>query len=75
MFLYALKKKYEADIAEHTSVIDTYLKNPVGIGDHDNILDVVKKRYDKLTLSQLALKNINDLLDKAQEAEKKNNKK
>ena len=75
MFLYALKKKYEADIAEHTSVIDTYLKNPVGIGDHDNILDVVKKRYDRLTLSQLALKSIDELLEKAREAEKKNNKK
>ena len=74
MFLYALKKKYESDIAEHTSVVDTYLKNPVGIGDHDNILDVVKKRYDRLTISILALKNINDLLDKAQEAEKKNKK-
>ena len=75
MFLYALKKKYEADIAEHTSVIDTYLKNPVGIGDHDNILEVVKKRYDSLSVSQLALKNIDELLDKAREAEKKNNKK
>ena len=74
MFLYALKKKYEADIAEHTSVIDTYLKNPVGIGDHDNILETIKKRYDKLTVSNSALKNINDLLDKAQEAEKKDKK-
>ena len=33
-----------------------------------------KNRYDKLTISTLALKNINDLLDKAQEAEKKNKK-
>ena len=74
MFLYALKKKYEADIAEHTSVVDTYLKNPEGIPDHDNILETIKNRYDKLTISTLALKNINDLLDKAQEAEKKNKK-
>ena len=75
MFLYALKKKYEAEIAEHTSVVDTYLKNPVGIPDHDNILETIKDRYDKLTISIFALKNINDLLDKAQETEKKKNKK
>ncbi|MBC8435672.1 MAG: hypothetical protein H8D84_01680 [Proteobacteria bacterium] len=74
MFLYALKKKYEAEIAEHTSVVDTYLKNPVGVPDHDNILETIKKRYDKLTISNLALKNINELLDKAQEDSKKNKK-
>ena len=75
MFLYALKKKYEAEIAEHTSVVDTYLKNPVGIPDHDNILETIKNRYDKLTVSNLALKNINDLLDKANEEATKNKKK
>jgi len=74
MFLYALKKKYEAEIAEHTSVVDTYLKNPVGIPDHDNILETIKKRYDKLTVSTLALKNINELLDKANEEVSKNKK-
>ena len=74
MFLYALKKKYEAEIAEHTSVVDTYLKNPVGIPDHDNILETIKKRYDKLTVSTLALKNINELLDKANEEATKNKK-
>ena len=75
MFLYALKKKYEAEIAEHTSVVDTYLKNPVGIPDHDNILETIKNRYDKLTVSNLALKNINYLLDKANEEATKNKKK
>jgi|TARA_Y100001963_G_C6489894_1_gene312938 hypothetical protein len=74
MYLYALKKKYEAEVAEHTSIIDTYLKNPVGIGDHDNILDIVKKRFDKLTLSKLALKDINEIIDKAENLGKKNKK-
>ena len=75
MVLYALKKKYEAEIAEHTSVVDTYLKNPVGIPDHDKILETIKNRYDKLTISTLALKNINELLDKANEEVSKNKKK
>ena len=75
MFLYALKKKYEAEIAEHTSVVDTYLKNPVGIPDHDKILETIKNRYDKLTVSTLALKNINELLDKANEEVSKDKKK
>ena len=36
--LEALRKRYEADIAEAKATINIYLTNPVGIGEHHNTL-------------------------------------
>ena len=55
MLLHALKKSYEADVAEHSAVIDIYLQKPVGIGDHDKLLEVVKDRFNKLTCAKHSL--------------------
>jgi hypothetical protein len=32
--LEALKKRYEAQVAEGIAIVNVYLKNPVGIGEH-----------------------------------------
>ena len=40
--LEALKKRYEAQVAESVATINIYLKNPVGIG-HPQHLDEVNK--------------------------------
>jgi hypothetical protein len=41
--LEALKKRYEAQVAESIATINIYLKNPVGIGEHPQHLDEVNK--------------------------------
>ena len=41
--LEALKKRYEAQVAEAVATINIYLKNPVGIGEHPQHLDEVNK--------------------------------
>ena len=41
--LEALKKRYEAQVAESVATINIYLKNPVGIGEHPQHLDEVIK--------------------------------
>ena len=41
--LEALKKRYEAQVAESVATINIYLKNPVGIGEHPQHLDEVNK--------------------------------
>ena len=41
--LEALKKRYEAQVAESIATINIYLKNPVGIGEHPQHLDEVDK--------------------------------
>ncbi len=41
--LKALKKRYEAQVAESIATINIYLKNPVGIGEHPQHLDEMDK--------------------------------
>ncbi len=41
--LEALKKRYEAQVAESIATINIYLKNPVGIGEHPQHLDEINK--------------------------------
>jgi len=67
MFLLALKKKYEAEEAEHTAVVDTFLQKSIGVADHDNFMQILKERFDKLTHVKCCLKSLNDIIDKANE--------
>ena len=41
--LEALKKRYEAQVAESIATINIYRKSPVGIGEHPQHLDEVDK--------------------------------
>ena len=42
----ALIKKYEAEIAENTATLNIYLTNPVGVGEHPDIIEAVEKELD-----------------------------
>ena len=46
--LEALKKRYEAQIAEGIATINIYLKHPVGIGEHPQHLEEIDKQLDKI---------------------------
>ena len=55
--LEALKKRYEAQIAEGFATINIYLQNPVGIGEHpqhldeiDELLGQIKEAEEKISL-------------------------
>ena len=55
--LEALKKRYEAQIAEGFETINIYLQNPVGIGEHpqhldeiDKLLGQIKEAEEKISL-------------------------
>jgi len=50
--LEALISHYKAQKDESIAVIDLYLNNSVGIGDHSNILDELKKWTTKLSEAQ-----------------------
>tara|TARA_R100001591_G_C4309806_1_gene172587 strand:+ start:668 stop:856 length:189 start_codon:yes stop_codon:yes gene_type:complete len=41
--LEALKKRYEAQVAESIATINIYLSNPVGIGEHPQHLEEINK--------------------------------
>ena len=46
--LEALKKRYEAQIAEGIATVNIYLKHPVGIGEHPQHLDEIDKLLGKV---------------------------
>ena len=50
--LEALVTHYKAQKNEALAVIDLYLNNSVGIGDHSNILDELKQWTTKLSEAQ-----------------------
>ena len=41
--LEALKKRYQAQVAESVATINIYLSNPVGIGEHPQHLEEINK--------------------------------
>ena len=44
----ALKLKYRGEMEFHRMNIDIYLKNPVGIGEHPDILGAIDSEVEKL---------------------------
>jgi len=46
--LKALKKRYEAQIAESEATLEIYLSNSVGIGEHPQHIDEVDKQLQKI---------------------------
>ena len=44
----ALKKRYQAEIAEGFATINIYLQHPVGIGEHPQHLEEIDKLLSKI---------------------------
>ena len=71
MFLLALRKQYEADVAEATAVIDTFLQKAVGVADHDNFVKTLKTNFDKLVHAKHAIVEIDDIIKNSKETNDK----
>tara|TARA_R110000850_G_scaffold162655_1_gene287513 strand:- start:1180 stop:1368 length:189 start_codon:yes stop_codon:yes gene_type:complete len=56
--LEALKKRYEAQIAESYTTINIYLTNSVGIGEHPQHLDEIDKLLQKIVDAEEKIKLI-----------------
>ena len=54
--LEALKKRYEAQIAEAIATINIYLKSSVGIGEHPQHIDEVDKLIEKIANAEEKIK-------------------
>ena len=48
----ALKLKYEGQMAEATANIEIYLRHPVGIGEHSDVLAEVDKQIELAATAQ-----------------------
>ena len=56
--LEALKKRYEAQVAEGIAIVNVYLKHPVGIGEHPQHLDEMDKLFEKIAAAKEKLETI-----------------
>jgi hypothetical protein len=59
--LEALKKRYEAQIAEAKVTLNIYLSNSVGIGEHPQHLDEIDKLLGSIAEAEDKLKVIEDV--------------
>ena len=64
----ALKASAEGEIKKHLVNIDVYLHNPVGIGEHSNIMDAVTTELDAIAKQEDRL----EALEKYVEGREKN---
>jgi hypothetical protein len=60
MIVDALRKKYEYEIMSAKANIDVYLKNPVGIGEHPDIVTAVDTEVEKLADAEDKLNTLNN---------------
>ena len=63
MILEALEKKYNAEIAEADVTIKIYLENPVGIGEHPQIVDEADKQIAKICRNKEKLDELKNFTD------------
>lgn len=50
--LTALEKHAQGHIEKHRINVEVYLTNPVGIGDHSNVLEAIEKELDEIARYQ-----------------------
>ena len=55
----ALEKKYEGEIAAANANIEIYLKDPVGIGEHPDVIAAIDEQIGIAATAEEKLKYIN----------------
>ena len=63
LILDALQKKYESDISKADATIKLYLENPVGIGEHRQIVDEVDKQISLICKAKEKLEELKNFKD------------
>ena len=63
LILDALEKKYESDISKADATIKIYLENPVGIGEHPQIVDEVDKQISSICKAKEKLEELKNFKD------------
>ena len=59
----ALEKKYDSDISKADATIKVYLENPVGIGEHPQIVDEVDKQISSICKAKEKLEELKNFKD------------
>lgn len=57
--LIALCKHAEAHIEKHRMNVEVYLSNPVGVGEHSDIMDAIEKELEEMAKYEDQLEILN----------------
>jgi len=56
----ALEKKYEAQMSMAEANIKVYMENPVGVGEHIDIVETIDKEMQKITKAKEMLDELSN---------------
>ncbi len=65
----ALKARYEAQKLEALAIIDVYMNNAVGVGEHPGIIEILDEQLRKVDDANSLIKLVDNLFSTAPEAE------
>jgi|TARA_R100000234_G_scaffold20394_1_gene11449 hypothetical protein len=51
MFLAALKSYYVGNINKHLANVEVYMRQPVGVGEHSDVVETLDKEMDKIAMN------------------------
>ena len=63
LILDALEKKYQSDIAKADATLKVYLENPVGIGEHPQIVNEADKQISLICKAKEKLEELKNFKD------------
>ena len=66
-FVRALQARYQAEIEEALAVIDLYLNNSVGVGEHPDISTVLDDAVDRLDNARSKLNTLSAMFPEPEE--------
>jgi hypothetical protein len=66
-YITALRKKYEAEMAEAKANLALYVNNLVAIGEHSDLMEEHDKWVEKYTNSKDKLETLNELFNSQEE--------
>ena len=69
LFLAALKSYYVGNINKHLANLEVFMRQPVGVGEHPDIMETIDKELDKIAMNDDKLMMVIKYLEPKQKTE------
>ena len=71
MLIAALKSYYVGNINKHLSNVEIYMRQPVGVGEHSDIIETIDKELEKVSMFDDKLMMVMKYLEPRKEEDSK----
>tara|TARA_R100001510_G_scaffold42701_1_gene39110 strand:- start:486 stop:746 length:261 start_codon:yes stop_codon:yes gene_type:complete len=75
LFLAALKSYYVGNINKHLANLEVFMRQPVGVGEHPDIMETIDKELDKIAMNDDKLMMVIKYLEPKQKTEESSDEK